>query len=107
VRERHPDGVDGLLDLVSYAPDGFDANASALKAGGRGSTPLGAAGEGPGRSNIMSAPSAESLERLARLLDEGALRVPIQRSYDLAQAGEALQALGTTHTQGKLVLEVT
>ena len=106
VRERHPDGVDALLDLVSYAPDGFDANAAALKPGGRGSTPLGSAGDGPGRSNIMAAPSPESLERLARLLDDGTLRVPIQHSYDLALAGEALQALGTEHTRGKLALQV-
>src|SRR5215204_1151677 len=31
VRERHPDGIDALLDLVSYTPDGFDAYAAALK----------------------------------------------------------------------------
>ena len=39
VRERHPDGVDALLDLVSYAPEGFDVYAAALKPGGRGASP--------------------------------------------------------------------
>ena len=31
VRERHPDGVDALLDLVSYAPGAFDERAPARR----------------------------------------------------------------------------
>ena len=54
VRERYPDGVDALLDLVSYAPGSYDA---ALKAGARVASPTGAAGEGPGRTNVMAAPT--------------------------------------------------
>jgi len=106
VRERHPDGVDALLDLVSYAPDGFDTHAAALKAAGRGVSPLSAAGEGPGRTNIMAVPTPENLERLARFLDAGTLRVHIQRTYGLDQAGDALHDLGATHTQGKLAIRV-
>jgi NADPH2:quinone reductase len=98
--------VDALLDLVSYSPDGFEANAATLKPGGRGATPLGAAGDGPGRTNVMAVPSPENLERLARLLDAGTLTVPIQGSYTLDRAGDALEALATTHTQGKLAIEV-
>jgi NADPH:quinone reductase-like Zn-dependent oxidoreductase len=99
VREAHPDGVDALLDLVSPTPDG-----SLLKGGGRLASPLGAAGDGPGRFNITAQPTPENLQRLAELLDAGTLRVPIERSYRLEHAGEALQALPTTHTQGKLSL---
>jgi len=106
VRERHPDGVDALLDLVSNSPDGFDAHAAALKAGGRGATPLGAAGEGPGRSNIMAVPSPENLDRLARLLDGGTLKVSIMDSFGLERAGDALSALGSTHTRGKLAIQI-
>jgi NADPH:quinone reductase-like Zn-dependent oxidoreductase len=97
VRELHPDGVDALFDLVSQTPD-----ASLLKEGGRIASPLGAAGEGPGRFNVMSEPTTENLERLAGLLASETLRVPLQRSYDLDEAGEALQALLASHTQGKL-----
>ena len=103
VRERFPDGVDALLDLVNYAPGAFDA---VLKEGGRVASPTGAAGEGPGRTNLMAQPTTENLERLARLLDGGALRVPIQDTYELDRAPEALHALGTTHTQGKLAIRV-
>jgi NADPH2:quinone reductase len=102
VRERHPDGVDGLIDLVSFAPEGFDAHAAALKEDGRGSTPLGAAGEGPGRAKVMATPSPENLERVARLLDDGTMRVPLQTGFRLEAAGEALEAFSAGHTQGKL-----
>jgi NADPH:quinone reductase len=105
-RERHPDGVDALLELVSYAPDGFNANAAALKPGGRGASPLSAAGDGPGRANVMATPSPENLERVAQLLEAGTLRVPILSSYRFDQAGDALHALGTTHTQGKIGISI-
>jgi NADPH:quinone reductase len=106
VREHRPDGVDALLDLVSYTPYDLDAYAAALKQDGRVASTVGAAGEEPGRENIMAVPSPENLERLAQLLEQGTIRVPIQRSYGLDQAPEALQELGTTHTQGKLGLSV-
>jgi NADPH:quinone reductase len=44
VREQHPDGVDAILDVVSPTPD-----ASLLANSGRLASPIGAAGEGPGR----------------------------------------------------------
>jgi NADPH:quinone reductase len=106
VLERHPGGVDALLDLVSYAPDNFEAYAAALKPGGRGASSVGAAGDGPGRTNVMAVPSPENLERLAQLLDAGVLRVLIQKSCPLEQAGDALEELGATHTQGKLGIRV-
>src|SRR5215218_8726662 len=106
VRERYPDGVDALLDLVSYAPEGFDTHAAVLNDDGRGASSLGAAGEVSGRHNVMAVPSPENLERLGRLLEAGTLRVPIQNTYSLDQAGDALGALGTEHTQGKLAIQV-
>jgi NADPH2:quinone reductase len=106
VRDRHPEGVDALLDLVSYGPDGFNAYAAALKPDGRGASPLGAAGDAPGRANIMAPPSRENLARLARLLDDGILRVPIQDSFGLDEAGAALQAFGSRHKHGKLGIRI-
>jgi NADPH:quinone reductase-like Zn-dependent oxidoreductase len=101
LRESHPDGVDAILDAVSFTPD-----TTILKEGGRLASPLGAAGEGPGRFNIVAEPTPANLKRLAELLDAGALRVHIQRNYSLEQAGDALVALPTTHTQGKLGLTI-
>ncbi len=101
VHERFPDGVDALLDLISFTPD-----ASMLKDGGRLVSPLGAAGDGPGRVNVMASGTTENLERLAALLDGGALRVHIQDTYPLERAGSALESLTGTHTQGKLAIAV-
>ena len=102
VRERHPDGVDAVVDLVNYAPGTYDA---ALKDGGRVASSTNAAGEGPGRTNVMAAPSPEILGRIARHLADGTIAVPIQEVYDLADVLDALQSLGN-HTQGKVALRV-
>lgn len=102
VRERHPDGVDAILDLVSFAPKD-----SLLADGGRLASPLGAAGEGEGRFNLMAKPTPETLQRLADLLDEGTIRVPIQKTYDLARGEEALRDFATAHTQGKLGIAIS
>src|SRR5215208_253853 len=102
-RERHPDGFDAVLDLVNYAPG---IPAALVKEGGRVASPTGAAGEGPGRTMVMAAPTPENLERLARLLADGMLRIPIQATYELAQAPDALGALATTHTEGKLAVRI-
>jgi NADPH:quinone reductase len=102
VRESHPDRVDAILDTVSFTRD-----EALLKDGGRLASPIGAAGEGPGRFNVVAEPTPSNLERLAELLDAGTLRVHIQRSYPLEQAGEALDALPTTHTQGKIGLTIS
>jgi NADPH2:quinone reductase len=77
-----------------------------LREGGRIASPTGAAGEGAGRFNVRAIPTTENLRRLAELLDAGTLRVPIQRTYTLEQAAEALEALPATHTQGKLGLAI-
>jgi NADPH:quinone reductase len=100
-RDLRPGGVDAILDLVSPTPD-----ASVLKNGGRLASTMGAAGEGPGRFSIMAEPTPANLQCLAEVLDTGALRVSIQRSYHLKQAGEALEALPAAHTQGKLGLTI-
>lgn len=101
VRVLYPEGVDAVLDLVSSAPDG-----SVLKEGGLLASPLGAAGEGSGRTNLMASPTPSNLERLARLLDAGTLRVSIQQTFALEQAGTGLEALPSTHTQGKIAIAI-
>jgi NADPH2:quinone reductase len=102
-RERHPDGCEAVLDLVNYGPD---VPATLVKEGGRVASPTGAAGEGHGRTMVMASPTSQNLERLAGLLADGTLRVPVQATYELADAPEALTALATTHTQGKLAIRI-
>lgn len=107
VRDRHPEGVDGLIDVVSYSPDDFDKNAAVLTEGGRAATPLSAAGDGPGRTNVMAVASPENLDRLATLLGPGTIKVYIQDRYALDQAAKAINALAATHIQGKIGIDVS
>lgn len=102
-RQLEPGGVAALLDTVSYAPEELEVYAAALADGGRAASPTRAAGEGPGRHSVGGEP--ENLPRLAEALADG-LRVPIQRSYPLAEAGTALADLAGKHTQGKLAIAV-
>ena len=104
MRERHPDGVDALVDLISQAPDQVNIHAAVVRDGGPVVSSLGAAGDGPGRTNVAAVPMADRLDRLAGLLEDGTLSVPIQASHPLAQADQALTALTGQHTQGKLAI---
>ena len=87
--------------MISFTPSD-----DLLEAGGRLASSLGAAGEGAGRFNLIALPTQENVQRVAGLLDDGALRVPTQRTFPLEQAGDALQALPNTHTQGKLSITI-
>jgi NADPH:quinone reductase len=91
------DRVDAIIDLVSYAPGAYDG---ALKEGGRVASALNAAGEGPGRFNVGYDPAV--LGRIAGLLADGTVRIPITATYDLPDAPTALADLGARHTRGKL-----
>ena len=106
VHERYAEGIEALLDLVSYAPEGFDTHAEVLKDDGRGASSLSAAGDGSERHNVGAVPSQENLQRLAGLLEAMTLWVPVRRTYELGQAGEGLRALATEHTQGKWAIRV-
>ena len=105
-RELENGGVAALFDTVSHSPEEFEDYAAALADGGRAASPVRAAGEGPGRHNVGGSAEGGALEELARLLEEGALRVPIQRTYPLEEAGTALADLPSKHTQGKLAIAV-
>lgn len=105
-RELESGGVAALIDTVSYSPEELEVYAAALADGGRVASPTSAAGEGPGRHNVSGSGDNGAIETLARLLEDGALRVPIQRTYGLNDAGTALADLPSEHTQGKLAVAV-
>jgi NADPH:quinone reductase-like Zn-dependent oxidoreductase len=105
-RELEDGGAAALIDTVSRSPEELEVYAAALADGGRVASPVHAAGEGPGRHNVGGSAEGGALERLAQLLDEGALRVPVQRTYPLEDAGAALADLTGKHTQGKLAIAV-
>ena len=103
VREAYPDGVDALLDLVSYEPGVFDG---VLGEGPRVASSNGAAGNGPGRTNVMATPTPHNLRRLTGLLDAGTLKVHIEQTFDINDAADALRTLAATHVRGKIGIRV-
>jgi NADPH:quinone reductase len=109
VHERYPDGVDSLIDLVSFDPKTFAATAATLRRGGRAVSPTSSAdpdADGIVATNIAAYERPQALTEVAELIDEGTLRVPIQRTYALEQAADALRDLASSHTQGKLAITV-
>ncbi|MEU9545473.1 NADP-dependent oxidoreductase [Streptomyces mirabilis] len=111
---------EGLVDRVrAIAPQGVDA---VLDASGRGEIPdsIDLAG-GPARvltlvafdaadTGIqvhMSAPGeigSQALRDILNLMEQGRLRVPIWRTFPLAEAADALQVSQAGHLGGKIVL---
>ncbi|EKX60111.1 alcohol dehydrogenase catalytic domain-containing protein [Streptomyces ipomoeae] len=104
VRKHHPGGVDALLDAVTaYEITPF---ADIVRDGGRIASPTDAAGYGPGCTNVTRGPCTEILGRVARHLVDGTITIPVQESYDLADAAQALTALAAHHTRGKIAVRV-
>jgi NADPH:quinone reductase len=107
VRERHPDGIDSVIDLVNRDPGEFGALAGLVRTGGRAVSAVGGAGEatqigGIDVRNIGSDPS--HLGMLASMIEEGKLTAAIKRTYALSDAAVALTDFANEHTVGKLVI---
>ena len=112
VRERYPEGIEGLADFANYA-DGFAPLAELLTPGGRAASALGAAdSEGLAArdvraTNVVGTPDPALLRRLGELADSGELRVPVQRTFSLEEATEGLDAFQREHKHGKFAISVT
>ncbi|MEV4421639.1 NADP-dependent oxidoreductase [Patulibacter sp. NPDC049589] len=92
LRALRPDGVDALVDLVDRDHDDFKAALGVLHEGGYAVSAFGAA-TGSGRpdvdvTNVFLEPNPGQLDELARLVADGALRVPVAATLDLAAIGE-------------------
>jgi len=105
VRAAAPQGVDGVLDLVGG--DALRAVAGLVADPKRLVTAVdpGAAAEFGGHM-IERSRDAHVLEVVAGLVASGTLNPFVTEVFPLDQAAEALSAVETGHTQGKIVLEV-
>ena len=107
VRERYPDGIDAVIDLVHRDPGEFGALAGLVRAGGSAASALGGAGDATeiGEVQVQNAGGDPShLGALASMVQEGTLKAAIQRTYPLADAAQALADFTNKHTVGKLVI---
>jgi NADPH:quinone reductase len=111
VRERYPDGIEGLADFANFA-DGFAPLAELVAPGGRAASTLGAAdaeqlaARDVRATNVVGTPDPALLARLAELADSRELRVPVQRTFSLEEATDGLDAFQGGHVRGKLAISV-
>lgn len=53
---------------------------------------------------VFVEPNAVQLAELARLTDDGKLKVQVSATFRLEEAAEAFRQIGSHHTQGKLAI---
>ncbi|MFG3531339.1 NADP-dependent oxidoreductase [Streptomyces sp. NPDC047917] len=105
VRAVAPEGPDAVFDLVGG--DTLRAVAPLLA----DPAALISAGDKPlavelGGAAVERARNAAVLDEVAKLAATGALRTHVNRSFPLTGAGDALRAVESGHTLGKIVIEV-
>jgi NADPH2:quinone reductase len=111
VRSRYPEGIDAVADMVGDK-GGLARLAEQVRPGGHVASVVGAAdrealgGRGIEATNVMGLVATRSLEVLSRMLEVAEIITPEIRSFPLADAVEALAAVGTGHVRGKLVVVV-
>ncbi len=110
VRAAYPDGVDALIDLVNYTPDGLPLDA--VRKGGKVASSMGAAddqtltGSGLTGSNIMAGPVREVVAPLAEQAANGTLQVQVAAQLPLEQATEGLATIAEGRAHGKIVATI-
>src|SRR5712691_4841880 len=111
VRERHPDGVNALIDLVNQA-DGFAPLADLVRDGGRAASSLGAADEDglAGRNitgtNVMASADASVMARLAELVAGGEVKPAIDAVLTLHETPAAIEQFTAAGKRGKIVISL-
>jgi NADPH:quinone reductase len=104
------DGIDALIDLVSYAPD--DLPLTALRKGGTVASSLGAASDealaadGLVGTNIMAMPTSDVISALAGQVLDGILKVDVETILPLASAADGLATIASGRARGKIVVQV-
>src|SRR5712691_334277 len=110
VRERHPDGVNALIDLVNQA-DGFAPLADLVRDGGRAASSLGAADEDGlgGRNitatNVMASTDASVMARLAEVVAGGELEPVVDAVLPFDATPAAVERF-TAGKRGKIVISL-
>ena len=110
VRERYPDGVDALIDLVTPT-DLFRPMAELVRDGGRIGTTTGAGDADALRARdialtgVWASAEPETLARLGGHADSGQLDVSVGKVYPLAEAATGIADF-RTGTHGKIGISI-
>lgn len=111
VGSRYPDGIDAVADMHGDAEQ-LARLAEHVPSGGHVASVVGAVdietlgARGVEATNIQGRVTTASLDILSGMLEAGELVAPEIRTYPLAEAADALTAVGTSHVRGKIVVAV-
>lgn len=111
VRALYPDGVDALVDLVSFTSDGLPLDV--VRKGGKVASTMGAADEqalaaaGLTGSNIMAGPAREVIAPLAEQAAAGNLKVDVTTVLPLEEAADGLATIAAGKARGKIVVKIS
>ncbi|HEY0272213.1 MAG TPA: NADP-dependent oxidoreductase [Chitinophaga sp.] len=109
LREKYPQGIDALIDMVSDK-ETFAALAAQVKPGGFALTTAFVADEralekqGITGENFELKANANALQVITQLVESGTIKLPPIRKVPLAEAPEALAQSRSGKTKGKIVL---
>jgi NADPH:quinone reductase-like Zn-dependent oxidoreductase len=110
VLAAYPNGVDALIDLVAWSPDGVPM--SAVRKGGVVASTLGAAHEqtladaGLTGHNIIAGPVREVTGPLGERAAAGTLRVDVTTVLPLERAAEGIATIASGLARGKIVVSL-
>jgi NADPH:quinone reductase-like Zn-dependent oxidoreductase len=105
VRALAPDGVDAVLDYVGG--DSLEVSPELVKNPERVVSVVDAATvQRIGGQYAFVRPDPRHLAELATMVDDGALRIELARTFPLAQAAEAQRLVEEGHVRGKVAISV-
>lgn len=109
VKQTYPDGIDGLIDLMSKK-DAFVANTALVKNGGVALTTAFVADDVLLKERNLRGGNFEvkgnltSLDQLTQLIDDGKLQVPVGHTINLQEVPAAIEKSRAGHATGKTII---
>ena len=110
VLQQHPGGINAVMECVATG-DNFFKSIKTLRPGGRIASIVSWDKTRPHRPNVVvhyviGRPEGTRLAEIARMIDNGQLKVNVPQVLPLAQAAQAQRLAETGQSQGKIVLRV-
>lgn len=106
VKDIYPEGVDLIFDCTSG--ESLQQSLKSLKDSGKLVSILNQGEDLDKKIDfefVFVEPNAKQLDHLAKLVDDGKLKVEISRTYSLDESAKALEQIQSLHTTGKIVIK--
>lgn len=105
VKEIYPEGVDLIFDCTSG--ESLQQSLKSLKDSGKLVSILNQGDDLDEKIDfeyVFVEPNARQLEHMRELVEDGKLKVEVNKTYSLDEAAEALEQIQSLHTTGKIVI---